>query len=71
MDASEKGNLGFGTRELYVTLVFLIPEAFPQSKKTIFLLRILWEDDAEKDTVLEMLKAECEVRSGRPRNFRP
>ncbi len=30
------------------------------------LLRILWEDDAEKDTVLEILKAECEVFSGRP-----
>ena len=30
------------------------------------MLRILWEDEAEKDTVLEILKAECEVRTGRP-----
>jgi hypothetical protein len=35
------------------------------------ILRILWEDEAEKDTVLEILKAECEVRPGRPQNFRP
>ena len=35
------------------------------------MLRILWEDDAEKDTLLEILKAECEVRPGRPQNFRP
>jgi hypothetical protein len=35
------------------------------------MLRILWEDDAEKDTVLEILKAECEVRTGRPKNSRP
>jgi hypothetical protein len=30
------------------------------------MLRILWEDEAEKDNVLEILKAECEIRAGRP-----
>jgi hypothetical protein len=30
------------------------------------LLRDLWKDDAEKDTVLDILKAECEVLKGRP-----
>ena len=35
------------------------------------MLRILWEDEGEKDTVLEILKAECEARPGRPQNFRP
>jgi hypothetical protein len=28
-----------------------------------------WQDDAEKEAVLEILKAECEVRPGRPQNF--
>ena len=31
------------------------------------MLRDLWEDEAEKDTVLGILKAECEARSGRSR----
>ena len=35
------------------------------------MLRILWEEEAEKDTVLEILKAECKVRPGRPQRFRP
>jgi len=30
------------------------------------MLRILWEDEGEMDTVLEILKAECEVLTGRP-----
>ena len=31
------------------------------------MLRDPWEDEAKKDTVLGILKAECEVRTGRPR----
>jgi hypothetical protein len=30
------------------------------------LFRDLWEDEGERETVLEALKADCEVRSGRP-----
>jgi hypothetical protein len=30
------------------------------------LLRGMWEDDSEKETVLDILKAECEVLTGRP-----
>ncbi len=30
------------------------------------LMRDLWEDEAEKETVLGILKAECDVLSGRP-----
>jgi hypothetical protein len=30
------------------------------------LMRDLWEDDAEKETVLDILKAECDVLPGRP-----
>jgi hypothetical protein len=32
-------------------------------------LRDLWEDDAEKETVLDFLKAECDVLSGRPQMY--
>lgn len=31
------------------------------------LLRDMWDDDSEKDTVLDILKAECDVVAGRPR----
>lgn len=40
-----------------------IGEDYPGDEATF---RDLLEDDAEKDTVLEILKAECEVRPGRP-----
>jgi hypothetical protein len=30
------------------------------------LLRDMWEDDSEKETVLDILKAECDVVAGRP-----
>jgi hypothetical protein len=30
------------------------------------LFRDLWEDEGERETVLEALKADCEVRPGRP-----
>jgi hypothetical protein len=30
------------------------------------LFRDLWEDEGERETVLEALKADCKVRSGRP-----
>jgi hypothetical protein len=33
------------------------------------LLRGMWEDDSEKETVLDILKAECEVLPGRPDDF--
>lgn len=32
-------------------------------------LRDLWEDVAEKDALLGILKGGCEVRPGRPRRF--
>jgi hypothetical protein len=31
------------------------------------LFRDLWEDEGERETVLDALKADCEVRPGRPR----
>ena len=31
------------------------------------LLRDMWDDNSEKDTVLDILKAECDVVAGRPR----
>ncbi len=34
------------------------------------LLRDMWEDEGERETVLEILKAECEVLPGRPKDFR-
>jgi hypothetical protein len=30
------------------------------------LIRDLWEDETQRDVVLESLKADCEVRTGRP-----
>ncbi len=33
------------------------------------LLRGMWEDDSEKETVLDILKAESEVLPGRPEDF--
>jgi hypothetical protein len=33
------------------------------------LLRDMWEDDSEKETVLDILKAECDVVAGRPESF--
>ena len=30
------------------------------------LFRDLWEDEGERETLLEALKADCEVRPGRP-----
>jgi hypothetical protein len=30
------------------------------------LFQDLWEDEGERETVLETLKADCEVRPGRP-----
>ena len=30
------------------------------------LLRGMWDDDSEKETVLDILKAECDVVAGRP-----
>ena len=35
------------------------------------LFRDLWDDPAEKDTVLDCLKAECEVLVGRPEDYFP
>jgi hypothetical protein len=33
--------------------------------------RDLWEDEGERETVLMILQAECEVLSGRPEDYRP
>ena len=33
------------------------------------MLRDVWEGEAEKKTVLDILKAECEVHPGRPETF--
>ena len=33
------------------------------------LFRDLWEDEGERETVLEILKAECEVLPGRPEHY--
>jgi hypothetical protein len=30
------------------------------------LFRDLWEDETQRDVVIESLQADCEVRSGRP-----
>ena len=40
-----------------------IGEDYPEDEA---MFRDLWQDDAEKEAVLEILKAECEVRPGRP-----
>jgi len=32
-------------------------------------MRDLWEDEAEKEAVLDFLKAECDVLSGRPQMY--
>jgi hypothetical protein len=31
-----------------------------------FLFRDLWEDETQREVVIESLKADCEVRTGRP-----
>lgn len=31
--------------------------------------RDLWEDETQRDVVVESLKADCEVRTGRPREY--
>jgi hypothetical protein len=35
------------------------------------LFRELWEDEGERETVLQILKAECEVLPGRPEDCSP
>jgi hypothetical protein len=35
------------------------------------LFRDLWEDEGERETVLEILKEECEVLPGRPEAYFP
>jgi hypothetical protein len=40
-----------------------IGEDNPDEEK---LFRALWEDEGERETVLEALKADCEVKAGRP-----
>jgi hypothetical protein len=30
------------------------------------LFRDLWEDDTQREVVIESLKADCEIRTGRP-----
>ena len=43
-----------------------IGEDYPEDEA---MFRDLWEDEDEKETVLEILKAECEIRPGRPHDF--
>ena len=40
-----------------------IGEDAPEEER---LFRDLWEDETQKDVVVESLKADCEVRAGRP-----
>ncbi|HVE99822.1 MAG TPA: hypothetical protein VNA27_00565 [Rubrobacteraceae bacterium] len=35
------------------------------------LFRDLWEDEGERETVLTILQAECEVLPGRPEDYSP
>ena len=35
------------------------------------LFRDLWEDEGERETVLTILQAECEVLPGRPEDYFP
>jgi hypothetical protein len=39
-----------------------IGEAFPEEE---LLFRDLWEDETQREVVIESLKADCEVRTGR------
>jgi hypothetical protein len=45
-----------------------IGEDEPEDKA---LFRDLWEDEGERETVLMVLQAECEVLPGRPVNYFP
>jgi hypothetical protein len=40
-----------------------IGEVHPEEE---LLFRDLWEDETQRDVVIDSLKAECEVRTGRP-----
>jgi hypothetical protein len=40
-----------------------IGEDYPEEEQ---LFRELWEDETQRDVVIESLKADCEVRTGRP-----
>jgi hypothetical protein len=40
-----------------------IGEDYPEEE---LLFRDLWEDETQRDVVIESLKADCEVRTGRP-----
>jgi hypothetical protein len=40
-----------------------IGEDYPEEE---LLFRDLWEDDTQREVVIESLKADCEVRTGRP-----
>ena len=40
-----------------------IGEDYPEDET---MLRDLWEDETHRDVVIDCLKADCEVRTGRP-----
>ncbi len=40
-----------------------IGEDYPEEER---LFRDLWEDETQRDLVVDSLKADCEVRTGRP-----
>ena len=43
-----------------------IGEDYPDEER---LFRDLWEDETQREVVVESLKADCEVRTGRPQRF--
>ncbi len=36
------------------------------NSEEVLLFRDLWEDETQRDVVIESLKADCEIRTGRP-----
>jgi hypothetical protein len=44
----------------------LCGEDYPADER---LFRDLWEDETQRDVVIESLKADCEVRTGKPWAF--
>ena len=60
------GKLPLGARELPQPdgrLAWRIGEDNPEEER---LFRDLWKDETQREVVVENLKADCEVRTGRP-----
>jgi hypothetical protein len=46
-----------------------LPDSLLASPEPVYeeqLFRELWEDETQRDVVIDSLKADCEVRAGRP-----